>query len=362
MNSFHNAKWSWPITVIPLWLFLWIHYGTYQIIQEELSAEEFSRWLLYGTLLILLWVFHTGFTIIKILTRDPLEKKYGYITLFLYLSFVLVYLGSFYSMIPPSIPGWVASENKRIYALIFIAPTLVHSLIIINVSEATSKETTIRKLFIIGGSILGCILLLTMLPNAEPGIEHYFVILMFLFSSVVFLNGIIKVLDVNRLKVFFIKDKYVAMAKPLLAVSFPLTGMFLNNDILFDAGFGNFSNVSFYMWSILNGLAICAPDFKQKTYRIVIFLLRSMTYSYIIWLMTTFMPHLALSAIAINSFGLGYLMITPLVIIIFHTKLLVDDAGYLYYHLPRRTIRTMFVSAVSLPIIINTFEMLTAQP
>ena len=362
MHSFRNAKWSWPITVIPVCVFIWIHYGTYRIIHEQLSWQDSNQWMLYGGLLSLLWLIHTGITSYLILIRCPLEKNYGYITFALYFLFVFIYLSNFYNMIPPSIPGWVASENKRLYAMIFIAPTLVHSLAIINTNIDTQTKPILKeKLLTIGIALAGCILLLMILPKAQRGLEHKIVIFMFLLSSASFLNGVTKLFDLNRLKSFFVKEKYIMIAKPLLAVSFPLAGMFLNNDILFDAGLGNFSNLSFYIWSILNGFATCAPDFKHRVYRVVLFLVRSMTYSYIIWLMITFMPRLPLSAIAISSFGLGYLMVAPLVIIIFHTKLLVSDATYLYHHLSRQTIRAMFLTAASLPIIVNTFEALYTQ-
>lgn len=359
MYSFRNAKWSWPITVIPVFIFLWIHYGTYQIIHENLSENDSSQWLLYGIILSTIWFFHTAFSTFLVLIRSQLETKYGYATFWTYLLFVYLYLSNFYNMIPPSIPGWVVSENKRLYALIFIAPTLLHSLTIINVSKEALTISPIKKLPLIMVVFVICLTLLRALPNTRPGMEHQIIVLLFLVSSAFVLDGLIKLININRLKTFLIKDQYIPIVKPLVAVSFPLTGMFLNNDILFDAGFGNFSNISFYAWCLLNGVATCAPDYKYKNYRTVIFLVRSATYAYIVWFIITLMPHLPLSAIAISSFGLGYLMITPLVIIIFHTKLLVTDASYLYYHFPKQTIRKMFVSAIAVPIVIDTLSALS---
>lgn len=360
MYSFRNAKWSWPITVIPVFIFLWIHYGTYQIIHENLSEKDSSQWLFYGIILSTLWLVHTVFSSFLILIRGKLETKYGYTTFWTYLSFVYLYLSNFYNMIPPSIPGWVVSENKRLYALIFIAPTLLHSLTIINVSKEPFRTTPIKKIpLIIAFSVISLSLL--NVPNSRPGLEHQITVLLFLLSSAFLLDGLIKWIDLNRLKKFLIKDQYIPIVKPLVAISFPLTGMFLDNDILFDAGVGNFSNTSFYTWCLLNGIVTCAPDFKHKNYRTIIFLVRSTTYAYIIWFIATFMPHLPLSAIAISSFGLGYLMIAPLVIIIFHSKLLVTDASYLYYHFPERTIRKMFASAIAVPIVIDTLWALSAS-
>ncbi len=359
MYSFRNAKWSWPITVIPVFIFLWIHYGTYEIIHENLSENDSYQWKRYGIILSTIWFLNATFSIFLILIRSPLEKKYGYVTFWSYLLFVYLYLSNFYNMIPPSIPGWVVAENKRLYALIFIAPTLLHSLTIINVSKEPITVSPIKKLPAIIGSFVASVILLVTPPKVNPGIEHQVTVLLFLLSSSALLNGVINTIGVNRLKQYLIRDQYIPLVKPLVAISFPLTGMFLNNDILFDAGFGNFSYLSFYGWSLLNGVATFAPDYREKYYRIVIFLARSMTYSYIVWFIITLMPHLPLSAIAISSFGLGYLMVTPLVIIIFHTKLLVSDASYLYYHFPKRTIRTMFASAISVPVVIDTFWVLS---
>ncbi|HEX5169213.1 MAG TPA: hypothetical protein VFW11_08555 [Cyclobacteriaceae bacterium] len=359
MNSFRNPKWSLPITIVPVGIFLWIHYGTYQIIQTQLTSEELHGWWLYGTVLSIIWILHSGFSFFLIILGSALERKYGRITLWVYLLFVFLYLNNFYNMIPPSVPGWVASENKRLYALIFIAPTLLHSLIVISSSlYAFPKPFKKRNLLLIAVPSVICAILLTLPAKIRPGPAHTFIILLFLLSSAALLHGIIKAFDFEGLKRFFARGKYIGIVKPLLAISFPLTGMFLNSDILFDAGFGNFSNVSFYLWSILNGLVTCVPDFKLKSYRIIVFLIRSMTYSYIVWLIITFLPRLPLSAITISSFGLGYLMVTPLIIIIFHTRLLINDASYLYYHIPRRTIRLMFVVAASISILANTFEVL----
>jgi hypothetical protein len=258
-------------------------------------------------------------------------------------------------MLPPGIPGWVASENKRLYSLIFIAPTLFHSLLVINISgEAVHRNW--KNFSVTGGCVIACILFLISHPMMRRGIEHQLGILLFLLSLSASINGIINALNLMKLKDSFARNNHSTIIKPLLALSFPLTAMFVDNDILFDVGVGNFSNLSFYTWCGINALAVCAPDFKYKTYRMVTFLVRSATYSYIIWLIIVFMPRLPLSAIAISSFGLGYLMITPLIIIIFHTKILLDDTAYLYHHLPRQYIKTMFIAAASLPIIIYTFR------
>jgi hypothetical protein len=257
-------------------------------------------------------------------------------------------------MMPPRLPGWVASENKRLYSLIFIAPTLIHGILLINIRDGEVHRTW-RIFSMTVGGIIVCILCFFIHPLVRPGIEHQLGILLFLLSLSASINGITIGLNLTYLKIYSIRNKYIPIIKPLLALSFPLTAIFVNNEILFDAGVGNFSNVSFYVWCVINALGICAPDFKYKTYRIVTFLIRSATYSYIIGLMIVFMPRLPLSAIAISSFGLGYLMVTPLIIIIFHTKLLLNDTTYLYYHLSRQNIKTMFVTAVSVPIIIYTF-------
>jgi hypothetical protein len=130
--------------------------------------------------------------------------------------------------------------------------------------------------------------------------------------------------------------KYQLAWKIPIAIVLPIIGLAVNNGHLFnnfgpsESGiFGDFNNAWFYILAIVNGIMVCLPNLKNKVYRILVYIGRSITFAYTFYFFLVFLPFLPLSVIAIIAIGTGFLMLTPLLLFVIHINELSKDFTYL---------------------------------
>jgi hypothetical protein len=132
----------------------------------------------------------------------------------------------------------------------------------------------------------------------------------------------------------------------MVVFAFPVAGLVANNDLLFNLISADFSDPWFFVLAFINGLAISLPEKDHKKYRLAIFCIRSISFAYIIYFFLVFLPNLPISAMAILVFGLGILLISPVILMVFQTKILVSDFVYLYRNYTKRTINVIFIVSI----------------
>jgi hypothetical protein len=76
--------------------------------------------------------------------------------------------------------------------------------------------------------------------------------------------------------------------------------------------FGDFSHPLFYIIAALNGLLLLISPLKNKELRLFLFYLKSVGYAYILYFLIVFLPILPLGFMGIIIYGLGLLILTPL--------------------------------------------------
>jgi hypothetical protein len=141
-------------------------------------------------------------------------------------------------------------------------------------------------------------------------------------------------------------NKYRQLLKLIVVFAFPVAGLVANNDLLFNLISTDFSDPWFFILAIVNGIAISLPEKDHKKYRLVIFCIRTISFAYIIYFFLVFLPALPLSAMAILVFGLGLILMSPVILMVFQTKILVSDFVYLYRNYSRRTINIIFMISI----------------
>lgn len=156
--------------------------------------------------------------------------------------------------------------------------------------------------------------------------------------------------------------RYQLVWKIPIAIVFPLLGLAINNGVVAILGanggdggiFGDFNNYWFYVLALINGVLLCLPNRGNAIYRIFLFAGRSITMAYTFYFFLVFLPFLPLSILAVILVGVGFLMLTPLVLFVVHVSELAKDVAFLKTGYPIRTIRLIAVNGFLLiPLIIT---------
>jgi len=246
-------------------------------------------------------------------------------------------------------------------------PTLLYLLFVLVVRFTQNiKEHNAWKNFLvaIGIPLLGYLLSQTIFPmwrivEANFGIHTSIIII--ISSTLVFFFFLIRSLYILLYKKSSIVNKHPVVWKVLLTLVLPVIGLLLNNGFSFydlnlsESGvFGNFSHPWFYVLVVLNGVLICLPENEKKIYRLVLLSFKSITLPLSLYFLLVFIPFFPFSVVLIVFFGLGFLMLTPLVVFSIHVKSVSADFKSLKNWLPRRVLYSIaLLSLLVIPLVIT---------
>jgi hypothetical protein len=225
-------------------------------------------------------------------------------------------------------------EDLFLYAGAFLMPTLAHALMSL-VIRFTDENDNAGLTFGMALAVpIGCYLFFQIiLPFWQPVhndfSEHAFMVLFITITVAFFffLCRTLYILTLRKSETWLAHRHLLITLKILIALVFPVLGLYLNNHT-FDNIFGDFSNPWFYLLAITNGVAVCIPDFNHKTGRLLLFLIRSITFSFIVYFFFVLLPYLPLSVPAIIFVGTGFLMLTPLVLLIIQVNIITRDMEF----------------------------------
>ena len=351
MRNLLNPKWLLVLNTLPVLLLIFIFWSDYNIIKTLLSDDNISLWKSFSLTLIVITIIHFGYTLYAIIKRKDISVQYAYISLIVYIIFIYTYSVYSNKILPWNIPDWMLSGNLFLYVGTFLMPTLAHALIII-VLEFTPKEKNHQAWKNILGAIvipLVCFLVAQLIMPLwrvmDSGFNSHVMVILLIIAVVVFLFLIMRGIYILSIKKGKTWKKYELFWKVPIAILFPLLGLAVNNGFNIadfsssdTSVFGNFSNYWFYVLALLNGTLICLPNNSNVIYRLILFIGRSITFAYTFYFFVVFLPFLPLSIIAIIAIGLGFLMLTPLVLFIIHIQQLTSDYEFLKLHFSKQLI------------------------
>jgi len=277
-----------------------------------------------------------------IIKKQNISVLYGLIALTCHILFI--YRFGFYSdkIIPFSIPQWMIPGNMILYVGTFLMPTLAYSLFVL-VAHFTpeTKDHKAWKSFLIAIIIpitwyLFSQIILPLWKPVGSNFEIHTLLIFTIVGTIVFLFFLVRSIFVLVIKKTQIWSNYQLAWKIPISIILPLIGLLVNNGHLFndfsinESGiFGDFNSFWFYVLAVLNGLFICLPNIENKLYRLFLFIGRSITFAYTFYFFIVFLPFLPFSVIAIVAIGIGFLMLTPLLLFVFHINELSKDFNYL---------------------------------
>ncbi|WP_299275315.1 MSEP-CTERM sorting domain-containing protein [uncultured Psychroserpens sp.] len=353
MRNLLNPKWLLAINTLPVVLLILIVYSDFSIIKTLLSEENLSLWKGFGLTLIILTLLHLGYTITCIVRKQNISMYYAYISLVVYIAYIYIYSLYTQDILPWSIPRWMLSGDILLYVGTFLMPTLAHSLFII-VIKLTSKDKDYKAwqniLAAVSIPIICYLFFQIILPLwnfTTSGFGSHVMVVLSIVAVILFLFFLIRGIYILATKKGKAWKKYQLLWKIPIAILFPLLGLAVNSGFLIDhfSGthtgiFGDFSHYWFYVLALVNGILICLPSGSNTTQRLFLFIARSITFAYTLYFFIVFLPYLPLSVFAIIAIGVGFLMLTPLVLFVIHIQELTSDYNFLKAHFSKALLIT----------------------
>ncbi len=182
----------------------------------------------------------------------------------------------------------------------------------------------------------------------NSGMIAHTVAILFVASSVLFLFFLTRMVCVLLVKA----PRVWQIARIPVVIVLPLLGLAVNNGaarlLPVEFSFGDFSHPAFYIVALLMGALLLLPPFENKTARLAIFFGKSLTLVYTSYFFLVFLPYLPLSIAAVVAAGLGFLMLTPLVLMFIHLRSLWEDFSYLSAIYRRYRLVLVFVLGIAI--------------
>lgn len=342
MRTLLNPKWLFLLNTLPIVILFFLFYSDFQIINTLLDEENILLWKKFGWSLFFLGLANFFYAIYLIINKKTISIWYAILALISYITFIYVY--GFYSnqIIPFSIPDWMITGNLFLYVGTFLMPTLAFSLFILVTQITISKEdpkawkSLMIAIFI---PVTWYLFSQIILPLWQPVGENFSIhatLIFVIIGTLVFLFFLIQSALILFTKKADSWQKYELVWKIPIAVILPILGLLVNIGLFSssfnhtDSGiFGDFNSPWYYILAILNGIFICLPNIENKLYRTFLFIGRSITLAFTFYFFLVFLPFLPLSVVAIIAVGVGFLMLSPLLLFILHLNELVKDFKYL---------------------------------
>ncbi len=343
-----HPAWLLAAITVPQALLLFFLGRDYQILRTEIAAEYLAQWHLYLGVLAVLCSGFTAYGIWCLVRSRPLKGAWlSPVALVLYIACLYAFIANGGYLYSNAVPAWIASsENGLIYVLTFLSPGLLYALIL-GVFELTpEKDESARRILLnfAGvvllpiGSYLALMLIMNVRVAGASQVQEFLFPIFLIAATVAFFFLLIRavlLLGRGRLGEAMSAPGVQIPFRLVIGVVFPLLGLVLNNhgELIglreMTHVFGDFDHPGFYIFALLNGVALALPDREEPLYRTGLFLARLFLFPFSLYFCFVFLPYLPLALLAMFLFGLGFLMLTPLVLTIVHIRALLGDYAYL---------------------------------
>ncbi len=353
--------WLFAIQIVPQIILLFLFKDEFDTIKTELNSQQTQSWnfLFWGlTINVIILLIIAGFYHIK---KKLIPFKFGILSLFGTLAIIYFFVYNVSDFSPFQIANWMRNDNLMMYTFTFLIPSVLYSLIILSLAKKNYPDENTFSLFLIPISFYFIGLIFVPLIK---GTDDSFQIHLFLFLAITFCLGILFLLIKGVFLLFTNKNQEwkddIIVFKLVFVLFLPIFGIYLNQDGFFpnqqDAhGFvGDFSSPYFVYLIILNFLFLIVPEPKNVNLHLLLYFLRSITFSFSLYLMIVLLPYLPLSFLLILLLGFGLVLIAPLAMFLIHALVLNSDRKKLSDHFPKLTLRlTFFGGMLVIPLIIS---------
>jgi hypothetical protein len=344
MKQLLHPRWILIFGTLPMLCLLAIYAGQYSVINTLLTPESKQLWGMFGISLALLACAHAGLGFYLIINNKKINIYYPLFSIPLNALMLFLYAWNVDKILPFDLPRWMLSDGFELTALSFLTPVLAHAfmaMVILLTPEDRPHRASRNFLAALAVPVSGYLFVtvLSRLHLEENGLFFKgLLVLLFATGTMTFLFFLARwayLLAMKRQNNGLFSE-YPLLWRVPIGLVFPLLGLALNNGLLkllpVEYVFGNFSSNWFYLLALVNGILFCLPPLDKPGYRLFRFLARCATAPFAFYFFVVFLPFLPFSVVAVIGFGLGFLMLTPLVLFIVQLMDLNDDYKYLSHH------------------------------
>jgi hypothetical protein len=328
---------------IPAVLLAALYTSVLRVVHPLMDAGTIQLWWRFGWALGLLIVGGAACTVWLLATKRTIPVAYAGLSFAAHAA--LLYVFSLYQrdLMPWDIPRWMMPEDAELYAFRLLSLPLAHALFVLVLHSLPEGERgkPVRDLFIAAAIPLATYLFVQVIEPFRFNIDferHAWIVVM-ITLVVAFLFFLFRsVLAMAR-----IRGKGSLMPgtalRILVALVLPMLGLLLNAGKLSTGGiftnaFGNLSHPAFFIIAVLNAAVVIWPSSTAPRLRLLQFALRGVGFSYVLYFFLLFLPFLPLSIVAIIAFGMGFLMLAPVLLFMVQGTLLLEDVRFLKDHWP----------------------------
>lgn len=358
MKNLLHPRWLFLINTLPVAIFLILSGLDFSIVRTLLEKDALIIWGIFGGVLMLLSAGTFIYAMKTAYKNEEISNLYAVSALTTHVIYAVVYLFYFGETLQ-DVPRWMISPDSQIYVVTFLMPTIIHALFVLmlQINKESEKKSIWWLDLLLAISIPFAVFIFLQIgmpfwDGPESEIGGLLMTILGCFVGLTFLFFIIRSVYTLVLKRQGKSSKYVIIWRVLIGILCPITGLMLNQGLIRDfylgSGegiFGNFGGIGFFAIALINGIFVCLPERENPTYRLALFGGRVATFTYVTYFFLVFLPFLPLSIIGILAVGLGFLMLTPLVLFIVQGRLLSNDFTYLANYYSKDKLRMIIVLA-----------------
>ena len=343
---------------LPALVLIFLLGSTIGVVHPLLDAGSIAAWWWAASALAVITIASAAYALVCWRMRRPLGLGYA-VAVFLSTT-VLLYLAYTHLdvLLPFELPLWMVSDDARFWPMRLLTPALAHAIMIMVVlsrEEGEHRRPWLDALWAVAIPLTfwaaeAILQPMRVTPRGDVA-RHVFIVFMIVLVCVFlfFLLRAIYTMVLHRSST----SPWALLYKVPVAILLPVIGLLLNNgelpwaqDFSRHGPFGDLSHPMFYVVALLNGIVVCLPDDVPPKARLLLFLLRSVGYSYVLYFFILFLPLLPFSLAAIIGFGLGFLLLAPIMLFALQTTQLVRDAKFLAGHHPKSRLLGLCVAGV----------------
>ncbi|WKZ64936.1 MAG: MSEP-CTERM sorting domain-containing protein [Flavobacteriales bacterium] len=288
---------------------------------------------------------------------------YGALAFVAYVPLLLLFGERMDHLFPSEVPRWMMPEDAPFYAFRLLAVPLVHALFVLvrtSLPDGAAQRPW-RDLLLAAAIPIAVFLgfqLIAPFRAAGPFEGHAWAVVgaaLVIGFHFLLLRGVLALVMRHG-----DRQGLAIAVRALVALVLPLLGLALNEGRFpaffshIHRPFGDLSHPGFWLAALLNAGAVLWPSSTQPAVRLIQFALRSAGFSYVLYFFVLFLPLLPLSVLAILFFGIGLLLLAPLLLFAVQARMLIADARFLLAHHQPLKLAAVFAAALgALPAVVT---------
>ncbi|WP_069999607.1 MSEP-CTERM sorting domain-containing protein [Cellulosilyticum sp. I15G10I2] len=343
MKKLYNPMFILLTVTLPQLGLLGVFGRIFWFLHTELSDKQIDSWIVFGTVLGAFGLGFTIYSVVCVIHKKALHVYTAYGLFGLYFCLLIACFFRYTEIIPASMPRYMLmGVSPALTILTLTMPALAHGMMMIieDTVERYQLKSVLKPFLFMVAIPLSWYLFINFMyvvNRGQSGLFENMVPIVFVVSSAAFLflfGTLIYVILKKKSNLWY---QYMG----IIVFLGSLMGLALNQSL--DNVFGDFSHFGFYLCNVLTTSMMMIPKVENKKLRLLIFLAKSCLLWYSFYFFIVFLPYAPLSLVGILAFGLGILLLMPIVLLFVHIQSLWEDYSYLLKYYKKTKIAALFM-------------------